>query len=556
MSTETHEFTVDKSIIIHLIKSQAGTLGKALCEAVMNSIDAGASSVDIEVASDGRTMSIVDDGHGLRTREEILAVFNNFGFDHSAHARTYGRFGLGRGQLWNWCSSSWLSHNFLLDVDVRARGLRWELHVDRPHVDGLRIDSTFYEPLSALGIADLETELERLCKYIGVTVMFNGRKIGKDAATQSWDIETDDAYVRINDTNRLAVYNQGVLVSELYRGTVGVGGVVVTKPGRALTLNMARNDINRTDCEVWKRLSVVIKKAAAERTGARANTRLTAEDRDYLAKQTVDPTYGSNFDRPIFTLTDGKHLTLAQVEGRLWSRVLTTAERGSRVAEAMMREGQVLALDAVTLARFGAASVAELRDTVVARATAASRNTYALGRAALAESIETIPGYKHLQAQKIENKDLTPEQKAFLEAARPLLEKVARVVAEHVDNGAVARRELFIGKGDMEAYTDGATYIGVVDATVNKALRMGLYGFQRIAHLMVHELLHDSDDSGSHSHDADFYEAFHEIVLDHAKPLGEAAATAFRKWSQRMERRLTRSQAIQMDTLAATPATA
>jgi len=40
-------FNVAPTFVMHLIKSQAGTLGKAVQEAVQNSVDAGATKVDI-----------------------------------------------------------------------------------------------------------------------------------------------------------------------------------------------------------------------------------------------------------------------------------------------------------------------------------------------------------------------------------------------------------------------------------------------------------------------------------------------------------------------------
>lgn len=559
MSVETHEFTVDKSIIIHLIKSQAGSLGKAVLECVMNSADAGATQVRIDVNSD--TMTITDNGHGLRTREEILEVFNRFGFDHAGHDRTYGKFGLGRGQLWNFASTLWHSHGFVLDVDVRERGLQWNLHVGQPHTEGVRIEASFYDPMSAVAIVELRNDLERLCKYAAIEVLFNGQRIGKDPAGVKWDFETEDAYFRINDTYSLNVYNQGVHVCDLYRGTVGVGGVVVSKVGVPLTLNMARNDVNRADCPVWKRIAAVLRQLAAERTSAVRAARLTAEDRDYLARQTVDPEYRENLERPIFTLTDGKNWTLRQLLNRAGNgrATLTTAERGSRVAESLMRERLAVVLDASTLARFGAATVGEFVQTLRERsADETGWVPYGLKDINVVESIADCKGYKQLLAQRIARKDLTAEQALFLEVAGQMLYQVTNILhyREGYTDQDVTRRDLFLGKGDMEAYTDGQTYVAIVDTTAQAVMRGGLAGFLRLTHILVHELLHDSDDSGSHSHDAEFYEAFHDIVLDKAEGLTEVAAQAFRTWLKKSKKKLSRAKAADLDTLAADPALA
>lgn len=46
------------------------------------------------------------------------------------------------------------------------------------------------------------------------------------------------------------------------------------------------------------------------------------------------------------------------------------------------------------------------------------------------------------------------------------------------------------------------------------ACKNGLPGFQRLMALFVHEHLHTESSRASHVHDHDFFEAFHNIVLD------------------------------------------
>jgi len=63
------KFGVAPAIIHNLISRQAGSLGKAVLEAVMNSIDAGATAIDITI--DPQTLTIMDNGCGIQNFEQI-----------------------------------------------------------------------------------------------------------------------------------------------------------------------------------------------------------------------------------------------------------------------------------------------------------------------------------------------------------------------------------------------------------------------------------------------------------------------------------------------------
>lgn len=48
---ELRKFTINENMITHLIKSQAGTIPKAITELIMNSIDSNSTRIDIELSS-------------------------------------------------------------------------------------------------------------------------------------------------------------------------------------------------------------------------------------------------------------------------------------------------------------------------------------------------------------------------------------------------------------------------------------------------------------------------------------------------------------------------
>ena len=97
------DFQIHRSIIRHLIFSQAGSLSKALLELCMNSLDAKAKTISVAFSSDMRQVTVTDDGVGFNRTQEIKKLFGTFGFDHQtevemARNRQLGRFGLGRAQ--------------------------------------------------------------------------------------------------------------------------------------------------------------------------------------------------------------------------------------------------------------------------------------------------------------------------------------------------------------------------------------------------------------------------------------------------------------------------
>lgn len=85
-------FTLDPQIIHHVIYNQAGSIGKAIIELIMNSIDAGAAAVQIKMTEKG--FECVDDGRGFASREDVLNYFGRFGTPHQEGDATYGRFRL------------------------------------------------------------------------------------------------------------------------------------------------------------------------------------------------------------------------------------------------------------------------------------------------------------------------------------------------------------------------------------------------------------------------------------------------------------------------------
>lgn len=553
MQRERRTLKVADNIIQHLISKQAGTLGKAVLEAVMNSIDAGASSIQITFNSSQIVIS--DDGHGFRTREEVESFFEVFGFDHTNHKREFGEFGLGRGQIWNWVAALYRTNEFSFDVDIRTRGLDWDLTSGLPVQPGLEIIGTFYEPLKELERAELLSEIERLCKYSTVPVVVNGTQVSTDPSKSRWTVETEDAYLRVGEGYYLRVYNQGVHTCDLYTSQIGIAGVLVTKRGKSLKLNMARNDILRSQCELWKGLKAKLDEVAKSTLGAR-KTRMNEAQRDYIAKQTADPANAHLLNEPIITLCNNRHIGVYKFcsdVGQLRNgESLTVAESGNRMGDSMMRDKTAIVLAQATLDRFGASKVADLVTILLQRIPAGEWSANQLRRLKpeqIHESISTCPGYRRLQANTVPANELSAQQRLFLTAVAEMESSMNYVFSSMLSRNR-AWRPVAIGRGEgIDGFTDGSSFTAIVDTFAHEACKDGLPGFLRVAHLIVHELLHDSDDSGSHQHDAEFYEQFHDIIRHSHNDLFRAATAAFKLYAKRAPK-LSRTHAIQLDRLA------
>lgn len=556
---EQHEFETDKNLIVHFIKSQAGSLSKALLEYVQNSGDAKATQVAITIDRDGFT--VVDDGEGMPTRELILEVFNRFGFDHSNHDRQWGRFGLGRAQGWNYAKTLFKTHNFALDVDIRERGLKWLLHTDCKHQPGLVIEGKFYEPLSAVDQADTIRDMARMCRYLDMSVIINGEQVNRAPSTQKWTEECDSYYLSANDSNYLHVYNMGVFVCDIYAGQAGVGGTIVTKAGHALTLNVARNDIMRNACTVWPAISKRLREIGQQRAGAASPTqRKTDADRDFMASRTADPAEANAFEGAMFTLSTGRHITLQRME--LLCRggaTLTTAVRGNSIAERLYRAGSAIPLAEVTLERFGVRDISGFKAELLRRLKSNHSMTAAIARswwmhpyknietAEVCETIEGCKGYKKLDARIIPDNELSKADLDTLRAIRSMSYAIAKQVEAALESTSVEPRDIVMGQsGDALAYTDGETYIAVVDTFVKACVRDGLGGFHRLANVLVHEYIHNTADVGSHSHDPEFMETFHEVMVRQGVYVAAAATEAFRMWTK-AQARLSKARARELD---------
>lgn len=526
-SVATRTFTVAPSIIYSLIKAQAGTLAKGLLECIMNSVDAGAQAIDIVVEPGHLVVS--DDGKGFETREAIEECFEVFGFEHREGERTYGQFGIGRAQLWNFCSTVWHTNQFRMDVDIKHKGLDYDLVEGVGPVRGLRIEGAFYEPLKQSDILACERELQELIAYLEVPVTFNGERLNKDASEAKWTLTTPDAWVALQSHARtLSVYNLGVKVRDYPAEQFGTGGVVVTRPGVRLALNMARNDILVAECKVWRRIRPLLQRSTDEqvkRGGRLSEAQLANLATRFLAG---DAPYEQVAGLKLVTdIVGGKH-TLAEFLKR-WRNdtldgVATWVPRykAGPVHEESHRAGHVFVVAEATLTRFGERSLQSLLTRLKARAADEPNLEHLLraGRRPLKveEACDRACHRIREGYTVIVPKDVTKEEHAMLQAAQEASNALGALIRKATGRASGAKcRVLQLGVSECAAaWTDGSSFIAIERRFFGKCMKDGLGGAIQLLNTLVHELLHEGPSTGTHVHDEQFYAAFHGVVTSDA----------------------------------------
>lgn len=528
-TVDTRQFSVSPHIIYSLIKAQAGSLAKGLLECVMNSVDAGAKNIDIVL--NNRSLTVNDDGKGFQTRAEIEACFEVFGFEHHEGDRQYGQFGIGRAQLWNFCSTVWHTNGFRMDVDIKNRGLDYDLVGNVGPVKGLRIEGSFYEPMSTSDVLACERELKDLAMFVHIPVTLNGERISQDPAARKWTHETDDAWILLSNVSRnLTVYNLGVKVKEYESYHVGSGGLVVTKPGVRLSLNMARNDILMTECKVWKRIKPFLQSKSDE--VVKKASRLTEEQMSNLSTRFLsgDMPYADIESRKLIRDVVGGNHTLEEFYERAWStfdKVVTFASKNEAgpAAEESHKQNYCFVLSQKTLERFNVRTLDEFMRKVEAQLKSEGMDIVAIRKKAECGQQPTVQRLKVQENWKkacskicdghtdIPHKDWTKSEQAAISALRSAATTVLHILKRmDLVEKSTQLRELRLGVSDVaDAWTDG-THTITFERRVLATLDQGCSGAMHVVSALVHEYLHEGPTSGTHVHDEDFYERHHNAM--------------------------------------------
>lgn len=515
---EIKKFDISPNMIFHTINSQAGSIEKGILECLMNAVDAGATKVEVSFNPNGLTYSILDNGKGFQTKEEIEKCFGVFGFDHGTkeeNHRTYGTFGIGRAQLWSFSKNTWKTNEFILNVDIKNRGLDYDLIENKKQkIKGCHIEGEFYEKQSLSTLQYTSRELIKLALYLPIEFILDGKVVNKKCSDIKWDHETENAYVKFNETGDIKIYNQGVYVTSFSNYKFGKGGTIVSKT--ALELNTARNDILLAKCKVWKEVKAFVEEKA---------------QKDIIKKEILSDDQCQNLfykfisgefnfyefkKKKVFPDVKGKKVSL-EVMMR-YNSMTVSDKKGSQIGENILNKKLAFVLSPIILDWFDGSAkdlVASL-NTIVQEKWSHQPNW-------IYKSFEELTKNQNSAIDILEKKDLTKKEKLHLE----ILEKMAYYVCHKInsyfqynhedsDRPPMIERKINFGETKLPyaAWTDGSTYIAFKKSYVEDNITKGIKGMNKLLLTMVHEYLHGNNSADAHVHSFDFFENFHEICFD------------------------------------------
>ena len=539
MTPAPQQFKMHQNLLYDVITKQAGTLQKSILEGVMNSCDSGATFCDVTL--DTHSFSVCDDGCGFQSMEEIEQLFKTFGTPHEAGDAVYGRFRMGRGQMMAYGRNVWRSRRFEMHVDIKERGIDWDLIEHDDDFTGTRVDVDLYEPVLPSDLERIKAELRRFVAWVDIPVRLNGETISQSPENGKWTYEDDNAYYALSgERSQMTIYNLGVMVNSFWSGRFGIGGTIVSK--KQLDVNFARNDVQST-CPVFKAISAHIRKEA--NTGARKKARLTDAQRDMLVRDYLSGDLALKDACKLRAITDVSGRSwpidkLVQISHQFCGRMVV-GTRGDQMIETAQARKIAFSIDQGTLERFGANDA----ETFLARIAEGARNllktqdhghdtwterrrlnTLALRETQGIEIVDRGYLYNFIRDDYIALKpaEMTPDHKVILYSIeRGYQQMIQALNRSGYEDRTFTLRHLRLGKSDTAmAWTDGTATIWI-DEKHARDLRRGYPGAWQIATTLLHEMLHEGPDTGTHQHDFQFYSAFHDMTSLPLDPLGKCA---------------------------------
>ncbi len=532
VNSERRAFGVHPGIIITLMREQAGSLDKALAELVMNSVDAGASRIDITI--DGNGFTISDDGRGFVSRDQLENFFEIFGTPHNANDAYYGKFRIGRGQIMSYARTVWRSGVFEMRVDIANsdEDLGYDLITHTESQQGCCIRGEFYQPESFLtqwfdpstGCSDSSTNLIQIIRYVPIPVAINGKQVNQIPSEQKWDLEDDVAWYRFNKSYQyMMFYNRGIHTEDQDAARFGTGGIVVTKV--PLKVNLARNSIITSQCETWEHATKLIQERFTLRLAKAKN---------------LDPAEASRlfwtllFDTVFFDYEEIKNIrrikfmpdifgTLQSPEAFLSTHRYTLYDgQHSMIAERVQSQGlaSVIVPHIFHLARLESSEANLIAALTRLRFRLHFRGT--IDFVPFSNFVSDLSDTHHI----LPDTELKQEELLVLNILRKQNSSIAAMFTGDQKN----RRRLVAGVADdIQAWTDGSSFIAIHrDELIGIRGRGFGGGVARLLHLLAHEYSHTENSIGNHGHDIDFYRRHHAYTMKYG--FGHLADLIYRNY--------------------------
>jgi hypothetical protein len=552
-------FVLDPQIIHHIIYSQAGSIGKAIIELIMNSVDAGATKTVVSITQAGFSCS--DNGAGFASRNDVLSYFGKFGTPHVEGDATFGRFRLGRGQIMAFAKTDWASNLWTMAVDTLEMGYHYDLEETDVALPGCYIEGTWYDPLSMQEAMSAIQEIRDLVRYTPIEVEMNGKIITKNPANEQWTHEDEYAYYRVKSEGGMAIFNQGVLVRNESGQRWGAGGIIVSK--NAIALNVSRTEVLRKTCPIWKNIETKQKKLVSEHLASMGKHRKTEASREHAVTAMLEGADNSMElycnEGVITTLPGKKHISLLEFFQRCFRKYQYKLSNGQFTipdhhevphGEMIAREHIINVIHPETLHRFGCENAFELIECferinsfVSNQASKIPADPYNYN-ASISKHIYKMSYFDfgtlkaaHVEKTKVvmDTKALDKETKRAWTALKHCLHCYTKSCVQQFSSDRDREFTILLGQSNVaEAWTDGETYIAINIDVVKRMRTDPLKTMNYIFSLIEHEIAHEGD-SLECGHDNLFYQRFHDININMASERQRFMSLWLRKYTGSLE---------------------
>lgn len=544
---ERVSFEVSRDLIWNVFFNQHVSNAGALAELVQNSFDAGATEIELTINEHGFT--IKDNGKGFSSRNDILRWFRVFGSqERKIDEQKFGRFRMGRGQIMGKALTNWRSGAFEMQVDIKTKGLDFDLITHQEILNGCVVDGSWYDlkdnysfqPRSTKEVVnDIIRSLTSDLKYIpNCKITLNGELVNHHSMHDGQIMYEDDDFFFIKHEHKpynehnITVRNLGITVDKISIGFLA--GTVVTK--KHLNLNISRSAI-LGDCELFSKIKNKLRDLAPKYSRTKKYNHVESQ-------KILNEAYQGGIDidelihLKLFPDLHSRHYYTLKELSAIPFIVHSAGAKFDHFADHVDQTGEYIVLDhRVPSFHSGSNHIDREEGDNAGFETTFTPCRILLGILKNKEvSAETDKIYVEIIESVLRNQKAA--QSAYNEVSMDKLiisedditkrEKAAIKALNRTISDSRMYIKILVGYDpdkQCAAWTDGSNYIAMERSTLALAEK-GMRGATAIMQILFHELSHM--DSNDH-HDGAFYKRFHDLLMSrHSNYMFEALYDASR----------------------------
>jgi len=479
---ERTDFVMAQELLKSVIFDQAGSVIKAIEELFQNSIDAGATKIEIIINKEGMIFS--DNGKGMN-KKEINTYFRQFGNSAKAGDSTkIGKYGIGRGQVFAQGWNRWRTQTFMMRTNCK-QSLSYRLKERLIHLNGMSVYVMFYEKMDNWTYDRTVSLIKEYVIPKRIEITINGSKFTEEDAgiTRIDDYSNESFEVFESCLYERRIFAQALFVKKFNTTTK----YNINCKGK-MKLNTARNDLHE-DRKSTKELYDLI--ARIEREELLKAKRFDATTGKQILKYIRNGKLNiiDFMDKKIIELADGELVSIKDINGKkvMFGEKNDTSDRAIQAGYIVVNNNFKWVLTELSKQK----KVGYTRD--------------------YRSPAEVVPkGYR----KQIEEARLfkTHGKKALLHWY------LAKEMNKRIFGD---ERELSIGSSDIaEAWTDGHYNITLNASMFKKRDKRGVV-VMNVFHVLCHEYAHENDDTNETSHDGNFYKRYYELVEQKKRRIGD-----------------------------------